>query len=237
MTSQLTILIIDDELEILQLISKYILKEGFDVLTATNGLQGVELFKKNDVSLLILDLMLPDLDGLEICRRVRENSHIPIIMLTAKDSNMDKIIGLGIGADDYLTKPFDIQELIARTKAQLRRYYTFGQHKDQSDKELIEFPGLMIDKERHQVIAHQQQVQLTALEFDLLFFLAENSGRVFTKQQIITNVWPEQTYLDDNTLSVHIRRLRKKIEKNPDKPEFIKTIRNIGYQFNDRWDA
>ncbi len=228
------ILIIEDEPEISSLVAEYLKKEGYDVVAASTGEEGIKCFDDNSISLLILDLMLPDTDGLEVCRKIRSVSNIPILILTARDGNTDKILGLGIGADDYMTKPFDIHECIARTKALLRRYLFLGPTDRKSHQTILEFPGLKIVRDKHQVTANDKEVHLTVIEFDLLVLLADHPGKVFTKQQIISQVWADYTYLDDNTLSVHVRRLRKKIEKESNNPLFIQTIRGIGYKFNDR---
>lgn len=226
------IMVVDDEAEIRSLLKTYLEKEGFAVETYGSGCLALEKFACKEYSLLVLDLLLPDSDGLEICRQVRSQSNLPIIMLTAKDSNTDKIIGLGIGADDYITKPFDVHEIVARIKAQLRRYQLLGGISTAVSGDRLSFRGITIDKKQYEVTAGDKKAVLTAKEFELLCFLAENNGRVYTKKQIVHHVWPYETCLDENTLSVHIRRLRKKIELDPDKPSFIVTVWGIGYKFD-----
>lgn len=225
-----SVLVADDEREILLLIKKYLEREGYFVVTAENGKETIEKFKNNKYDLLILDLMMPEIDGIEVCRRLRNETNIPIIMLTAKDSEIDKVLGLSIGADDYVTKPFSIHELVARVKAHLRRYDMLA-NDTLKDTEKLEFSNLVIDFRRYEVYKGDELIQLTAKEFELLKFLASHPSRVFTKAQIFRQVWGDEYIEDDNNVMVHIRRLRKKIEDEPENPRFIRTVWGIGYKF------
>ncbi|RKD29068.1 response regulator transcription factor [Thermohalobacter berrensis] len=224
------ILVADDEKEIQLLLKKYLQREGYEVDTASDGKDVLEKFNNNKYHLIILDLMMPEIDGIETCRLLRNKTNIPIIMLTAKDSEVDKVIGLSIGADDYITKPFSINELIARVKAHLRRYFILSNQDSKISKELS-FGNLIIDLKSYRVFKNNKEIQLTAKEFELLKFLASNHEQVFTKRQIFRQVWKNEYLEDDNTVMVHIRRLRKKIEDNPKKPQYIQTVWGIGYKF------
>lgn len=227
------VLVADDEREIRELVKKYLERELYAVDTASNGEEALRLFELNKYNLVVLDLMMPYIDGVEVCRRIREKSNVPLLMLTAKDEEMDKIVGLGIGADDYMTKPFSIHELIARSKAQLRRFMILGSEAIGSAKEdtLLRFTGLIIDTKKYTVMRDGQEVHLTAKEFELLKLFAAHPEQVFTKTQIFRQVWGSQYIEDDNTVMVHIRKLRLKVESNPSEPKLIQTVWGIGYKF------
>jgi len=225
------ILFAEDDKEIRELVKKYLKREGYNIDTASDGNKAVELFEKNDYQILLLDIMLPGLDGIEICKRVRNNSNIPIIMITAKDSEVDKVLGLRIGADDYITKPFLMRELLARIKAQLRRYRELGGETTISKDSKLKFGSLYIDLEGYLVKKDNKEINLTSTEFKILKLLVTNPGKVFTKKQIFNSIWGEDYLEADNNIMVHIRRLRTKIENNSKEPKFIKTVWGIGYKF------
>lgn len=227
-----SILIIDDEKEIADLIEIYLQNEGYRVMKAYNGLDGMEILQKHNIQLVILDIMMPGIDGLEVCRRIRKEHNIPILMLSAKSQDMDKILGLSTGADDYMTKPFNPLELLARVKSQLRRYLFLNPrtHESQDDKVIID--GLSISPKNHKVTVFGNEVALTPTEFDILLLLASNRERVFSAEEIFERVWKEKYFDSDNTVMVHIRKIREKIEENPRKPVYIKTVWGVGYKID-----
>ncbi|HDW3056923.1 TPA: response regulator transcription factor [Bacillus cereus] len=228
--SKETILIVDDEKEIRELIAIYLKSEGYRVLQARDGEEGLELLKKNEVHLIVLDIMMPKIDGIHMCMKVREIEEMPIIMLSAKTQDMDKILGLTTGADDYVTKPFNPLELIARIKSQLRRYMKMrGKVSEQNENE-VEIGDIKINVATYEVIVADQEVKLTPREFSILELLARNQGIVLSAEQIYERVWKEQSFQSDNTVMVHIRKLREKIEENPRKPRYIKTVWGVGYK-------
>ncbi|HDR7760647.1 response regulator transcription factor [Bacillus cereus] len=228
--SKETILIVDDEKEIRELIAIYLKSEGYRVLQARDGEEGLELLKKNEVHLIVLDIMMPKIDGIHMCMKVREIEEMPIIMLSAKTQDMDKILGLTTGADDYVTKPFNPLELIARIKSQLRRYMKMrGRVSEQNENE-VEIGDIKINVATYEVIVADQEVKLTPREFSILELLARNQGIVLSAEQIYERVWKEQSFQSDNTVMVHIRKLREKIEENPRKPRYIKTVWGVGYK-------
>ncbi|WP_254489700.1 response regulator transcription factor [Bacillus thuringiensis] len=228
--SKETILIVDDEREIRELIAIYLKNEAYKVLQAADGEKGLELLKKNEVHLIILDIMMPKIDGIHMCMKVREIADMPIIMLSAKTQDMDKILGLTTGADDYITKPFNPLELIARIKSQLRRYMKMsGGVSIQSENE-IEIDDMKINVATHQVTVANEKVKLTPREFAILEFLARNQGIVISAEKIYERVWKEESFQSDNTVMVHIRKIREKIEENPRKPRYIKTVWGVGYK-------
>ncbi|WP_315166867.1 response regulator transcription factor [Metaclostridioides mangenotii] len=222
------ILVVDDDKDLCKVLKKYLEIENYLVEFRHDGVSGLKEVLENSYQLVILDIMLPQKSGFEILTEVRKSSSVPILMLTAKDSEIDKVLGLRLGADDYLTKPFSMNEFIARVQSLIRRSTYFNE--SISRKEL-NFDGLVINPDTREVIVDNIKVDLTAKEFDLLYFLAQSSGKVFTKKQIYRNVWEEDYAFDDNNIMVHIRRLRKKIEHKPDAPEFIKTVWGVGYKF------
>jgi two-component system response regulator RegX3 len=203
-------------------------KEGFEVSAANNGALAIEEFDRTGADIVLLDLMLPGLSGTEVCREIRKRSNVPVIMVTAKDSEIDKVVGLELGADDYVTKPFSSRELIARIKAVLRRAGT--EIEDASD--ILELGAVRIDVERHIVSVEGQQIKLPLKEFDLLLMLMRNAGRVLTRGQLIDRIWGSDYVGDTKTLDVHIKRLRAKIEKDPANPIHLMTVRGLGYKFD-----
>ncbi|UFJ40337.1 response regulator transcription factor [Brevibacillus humidisoli] len=227
---EIHVLIADDEKEIRDLVKKYLEQEKYQVDVAADGEEALRLFDQNKHNLILLDLMMPKIDGIEVCRRLRNKTNIPILMLTAKDQEVDKIVGLSIGADDYITKPFSIHELVARIKAHMRRFMVLGS--DRSTQEApITYGSITMDVKKYKVSKAGEEVFLTAKEFELLKFLASHPEQVFTKTQIFRNVWGTQYLEDDNTVMVHIRKLRKKIEDDPSNPKLIQTVWGIGYKF------
>jgi DNA-binding response OmpR family regulator len=229
--SQEHIQIIEDELEIAELIRDYLEDEGFSVTISLDGQAGLEAFKETDPDLVILDLMLPKMDGFEVCRLIRKDSEIPVLILSSKNTDMDKVLALGIGADDYVTKPFSPVELIARIKAHLRRQNKSTPSSVGTSSHVLLFKNLKIDLAAYTVTVDGNTVSMTNKEFELLKLLAQNPNQVLTKDQIISAVWGNNYYGDDNTIPVHIRKIREKIEKDPGKPEFILTVWGVGYRF------
>jgi len=224
------ILIIEDEVSFSEALSFLLEKEGFETRVAETGKQGIAAFNENQYDLVLLDLMIPEISGIDVCRTIRTSSNIPIIMLTAKDSEVDKVVGLELGADDYVTKPYSARELVARIKAVLRR----GVSDESGNSENIgihSVGGIRMDIERHQVTVKGALIPLPLKEFELLEFLMRNSGRVLTRGQLIDRVWGGDYYGDTKTLDVHIKRLRSKIEEDPANPVLIQTIRGLGYKF------
>ncbi|MGE7793328.1 response regulator transcription factor [Lysinibacillus fusiformis] len=227
--SKETILIVDDEKEIRNLIAIYLKNEGYQVLEACDGEEGLQLLKKQAIHLIVLDLMMPNVDGMEMCMKVREIAEMPIIMLTAKSQDMDKIMGLTIGADDYVTKPFNPLELVARIKSQLRRYLKLnGLNKTNGDE--IEIGDLRINTATHEVLVNNEKVKLTPREFAILELLSSNPGIVMSAEQIYERVWKEEAFQSENTVMVHIRKIRERIETNPRNPQYIKTVWGVGYK-------
>lgn len=226
-----TILMVDDEKEILKLIEIYLLNEGYQLLQASNGLEALELLSKNSVDLIILDVMMPKMDGLEACMKIREDHNIPIIMLSAKTQDIDKIAGLSIGADEYVSKPFSPLVLVARIKSHLRRYNRLSAQKlEPSSDQQIVIDDLVINIDAHTVTVDRQEVKLTPREFAVLELLAINRGIVLSTERIYEVAWNEPFMESKNTVMVHIRKIREKIEKDPQHPKFIKTVWGIGYK-------
>ena len=226
------VLIIDDDKELCALMKKCIEQENLSAVTVYNGIEGVRLIDENkdSYSLIILDVMLPDIDGFQILQKIRDTSNIPVLMLTAKSNEEDKVFGLRLGADDYLTKPFGINELTARVNSLIRRYTTLNPFTVDIDS--ISLKDMVIDKLNRTVTVKDIPISLTGKEFDLLLFLASNKGRVFTKKQIYSQVWEEEYAFDDSNIMSFISKLRKKIEPDPDHPFYILTVRGVGYRFN-----
>jgi len=224
------ILVVDDEAAIREVVRLNLESEGYEVVSAEDAAAALRAFETCPVVLAILDVMLPDTDGFELARMLRERSDIPIIMLSARDSDVDKAVGLGIGADDYVTKPFSPVELVARVKAHLRRY---GNGPAAAAEASVTVGEVCIDVDRRRVSVRGCDIDLTAKEFDILHMLAEHPGRVFTKAQIYEHVWGEEPFGDLGTVQVHVRRLRMKIEENPDEPLLITTVWGIGYRFEE----
>lgn len=227
------ILIIDDVEEIVELIEVYLQNERYRVFKASSGLDGLSLLETESIHLVILDIMMPGIDGLETCRKLRQKTDIPVIMLSAKSQDMDKILGLGIGADDYMTKPFNPMELVARVKSQLRRYMYFAAHSNHdNDMDTIRIRELTINRKSHAVFIYDRAVSLTPTEYDILLLLAVNQGKVFSAEEIFEKVWKEKYLEANNTVMVHIRRLREKIEENPKEPRLIETVWGVGYKID-----
>ena len=225
----LEILVVDDDPEIADLVEIYLTTAGYKVYKTYDPLIGLDLLKKHDIKLALLDIMMPKMNGIDMCRRIRTEKNIPIIMLSAKTSDADKIRGLTSGADDYMVKPFNPMELIARVKSQLRRYIELNPGKPVKD-DMIRVRNIVIDSNKHTVTIDDHPVTLTPIEFNILHLLARHPGRVFSVDEIYENVWSEKIYEANNTVMVHIRRLREKIEKNPKKPETIITVWGVGYK-------
>ncbi|OJE34245.1 DNA-binding response regulator [Bacillus proteolyticus] len=222
------ILLVEDDISIQEMVETYLVKEGFHVTIASDGEEGVNAFLKGSFDLIILDIMMPKLDGLEVVRIIREKSAVPILMMSAKDTDVDKAVGLGLGADDYICKPFSMIELVARVKAAIRRSTKYSAV--ESKGEAIQIGDLIIDPINFTVEKKGRQLKLTLKEFEILKLFVKNQNRVFTKAQIYTLVWNEEYYGDDNVINVHMRRLREKIESDPSNPEYIKTLWGIGYK-------
>jgi len=223
------VLVVDDDEEIRNLIAIYLQNEGYRVLKAADGMEALEVLKQNEVHLLVLDIMMPRLDGIQACLKIREEQHMPIIMLSAKSQDMDKIYGLSTGADDYMTKPFNPLELVARVKSQLRRYLRLNQGYTAREDE-IEIGDLTINTATREVKVNGRDVKLTPTEFAILELLARNRGVVFSTEQIYERVWKEPFCQSDNTVMVHIRKIREKIEEDTRKPRYIKTVWGVGYK-------
>ncbi len=224
-----SILVIDDEQNILNLVTAYLQAEGYTVYTATDGRAGLKAAQTLSPNLIVLDIMLPGLDGLELLQQLRRDSEVYVIMLTAKSEETDKVIGLSMGADDYLTKPFSPRELVARIKAALRRYGV--QNGGASDSQVLAFEHLRIDVAARRVWKDDQPIELTPIEFDLLQALAEHPGRVLSREQLLQRVWGYDFYGEERVVDVHLGHVRKKIETDPAQPELIVTVRGVGYRF------
>lgn len=227
------IVIIDDDRELCLLMKKCVEQEKYIVSIANSGAEGLRLAEENkdDCLLIILDIMMPDLDGFQVLQKIRQKSNVPILMLTAKSGEEDKVSGLRLGADDYLTKPFGIDELMARIHSLVRRYTLFNTFSDAAVDTIV-FRGMTIDNKNRTVSVNGIQAELTGKEYDLLFFLASNKGKIFTKKQIYTRVWAEEYAFDDSNIMSFICKLRKKIEPDPEHPFYILTVRGVGYRFN-----
>ena len=225
------ILVVDDDKEIVGAIEIYLKKEGYNIIKAYNGNEALEKIKENDIHLIILDIMMPEKDGLETLEEIRKDKSIPVILLSAKSEDYDKIGGLNQGADDYITKPFNPLELIARVNSQIRRYVSFGSmDKKEDNKQIYKTGELVLDDETKKVIVDGKEVKLTATEFNILKFLLKNKGKVYSITQIYENVWNEESYGAENIIAVHIRHIREKIEINPKEPRYLKVIWGIGYK-------
>jgi DNA-binding response OmpR family regulator len=224
------ILVVDDESIVREVVERYLIRDGYSVRTAADGRDALAKASEDAPDLVVLDLMLPEIDGLEVCRRLRAEGNVPIIMLTAKGEETDRIVGLSLGADDYVVKPFSPRELVARIKAVLRRTQTPGAT-PRNGEGTIRFEGLEIDQRTRTVALRGQSVELTRKEFDLLFFLAGSTGQVFSREQLLNQVWDYEFPGDASTVTVHMRRLREKVEDNPERPRHLKTVWGIGYKF------
>ncbi|MGN0308423.1 MAG: response regulator transcription factor [Lachnospiraceae bacterium] len=223
------ILVCDDEKEIVDAIEIYLMQEGYQVVKAYSGEQALEVMKNQKIHLLIMDIMMPGMDGIRATMKIREKSSIPIIFLSAKSQDADKILGLNIGADDYITKPFNPLELVARVKSQLRRYTKFGNMAVENSR-IYQAGGLMINDDTKEVTVDGEGVRLTPIEYNILLLLVKNQGRVFSIQQIYESIWEEEAIGADNTVAVHIRHIREKIEINPKEPRYLKVVWGVGYK-------
>lgn len=224
------ILVCDDDKEIVDAIDIYLSQEGYHILKAYDGLQAIEIMKKEEVHLILLDIMMPNLDGIRATRKIRETSSVPIIMLSAKSEDVDKILGLNIGADDYITKPFNPLELIARVKSQLRRYTQLGNLATEEKEAVYVCGGLVVNDDLKTVTVDGEPVKLTPIEYNILVLLIKNQGKVFSIEQIYENIWNEEAIGADNTVAVHIRHIREKIEINQREPRYLKVVWGIGYK-------
>ncbi|MFA9463350.1 MAG: response regulator transcription factor [Velocimicrobium sp.] len=225
------ILVVDDDKEIADLVEIHLVGDGYEVFKAYDAKEGLKILEEEQIDLAILDIMMPGIDGISLCRMIRENNTIPIIILSAKSSDLDKIVGLGAGADDYVIKPFNPLELTARVKSQLRRFTTLNPNSsNQLATKEVRLENLTINKENHRVIAYEREVKLTPIEFDILYLLASNLEKVFSTEEIFENVWNEKMYEANNTVMVHIRRLREKIELDSRNARIIKTVWGVGYK-------
>lgn len=224
------ILVCDDDKQIVEAIDIYLTGEGFDVVKAYDGFEALEMLQKHTVNLMIIDVMMPGLDGIRTTLKVRESSSIPIIILSAKSEDTDKILGLNIGADDYITKPFNPLELVARVKSQLRRYTQLGNMGTQSSSQVFKCGGLLINDENKEVTVDNEPIKLTPIEYNILLLLVKNAGKVFSIDQIYEEIWNEEAIGADNTVAVHIRHIREKIEINPREPLYLKVVWGVGYK-------
>ena len=225
-----TILVCDDDRQIVEAIEIYLNGEGYRILKAYDGQEALDLLKDNEVNLMILDVMMPGLDGLRTTMKVRETSSIPIIILSAKSEDTDKILGLNIGADDYITKPFNPLELVARVKSQLRRYTQLGNLDGSENTHVFRCGGLEINDENKEVFVDGKPVKLTPIEYNILLLLVRNAGKVFSIDEIYEKIWNEEAIDADNTVAVHIRHIREKIEINPRDPRYLKVVWGVGYK-------
>lgn len=230
----INILVCDDDKDIVDAIEIYLAPEGYHILKAYDGIQAIEMMRSNDIQLLIMDVMMPRMDGIRATLKIREESNIPIIILSAKTEDTDKIFGLNVGADDYVTKPFNSLELVARVKSQLRRYTKLGTMTPETVSNVYRTGGLEINDDMKQVTVDGRIVEkLTPIQYNILLFLTKNKGRVFSIEQIYENIWKEDAINADNTVAVHIRHIREKIEINPKEPRYLKVVWGIGYKLED----
>jgi DNA-binding response OmpR family regulator len=227
------ILLVDDEQSIQTLLSYPLRKDGYDVVRATDGREALDRFAEQPFDLVVLDVMLPQLDGLEVCRRLRARSSVPIIMLTAKSEEIDKVLGLELGADDYITKPFSMREFRSRVKAALRRADMAPRVEPPDGEPALDVGDLHVDFAKRRVALRGEDVRLTFVEFEILGALARDAGRVFSRDQLLARIWGDAAYRDPRTIDVHIRHLREKLERDAKEPEFIFTVRGVGYRFRD----
>lgn len=226
------IIVVDDEQEIADLLELYLQNDGFEIHKFYRGQDALHYIENHDIDLALLDVMLPDIDGFKICQQIREKYYFPIIMLTAKVEDMDKIMGLTLGADDYITKPFNPLEVMARVRTQLRRYKRYNGENEQETKEILEYDirGLVINKETHKCYLYQELLDLTPIEFDILWYLCKKQGKVVPSEELFEAVWKEKYIDNNNTVMAHIARLREKLKEPARKPKFIKTVWGVGYQ-------
>ncbi|SLK18534.1 MULTISPECIES: response regulator transcription factor [unclassified Paenibacillus] len=230
MNSKRKILIIEDEHDISRILRDYLTKNQYEAAVAGNGQGGLQMMDMLQPDYIILDIMLPDMDGIDVCREIRRRNNIPILILSARGSDTDKVLGLGFGADDYMTKPFSLSELLARINAHFRRYDSVSAEQDHTH--ILRLGNLQIDKKAYKVTVDGNEVSLSAKEFELLFHLANHKNQVFSKSQLLDAIWGYAAYGDENTVTVYIRRLREKIEADPSHPSVLKTVWGVGYKFN-----
>ena len=230
--ADINILVVDDEKEIADLVEIYLVSDGYRVFKAQDAEEGLRILQEEEIHLVLLDIMMPGMDGIQMCRKIREKSNIPIIMLSAKSSDLDKIMGLSTGADDYVTKPFNPLELTARVKSQLRRYTQLNPNNNLGEKDANEITirGMTINKDNHKVTIDGEEIKLTPIEFDILYLLSSNQGKVFTTDEIFERVWNEKVYEANNTVMVHIRRLRGKMKEDQRQDKLITTVWGVGYK-------
>ena len=225
------ILVVDDDKEIVESIEIYLKNEGFNIYKAYNGLEALEILMEEEIHLILMDIMMPKLDGIKATIKIREEKNIPIILVSAKSEDTDKIIGLNIGADDYITKPFNLLELVARVKSNLRRYITLGNYNNENlNKDVLKSGGLELNTSTKEVKVDGEVVKITPIEFKILKLLLANKGRVFSIDEIYEKVWNEESFNVENTVAVHIRRIREKIEINPKEPRYLKVVWGVGYK-------
>ncbi len=229
----MNILVCDDDKEIVEAIEVYLKNEGYNILKCYSGLQAIETVENNEVHLIIMDIMMPEMDGIKATTKIREIKNIPVIMLSAKSEEIDIILGLNMGADDYIKKPFNPLELIARVKSQLRRYTTLGSAIDNEKSNFYKTGSMVIDDERKEITIDGEIVKLTPVEYKILLFLTKNKGRVFSIDDIYETVWNEPSFNPENTVAVHIRRIREKIEIDPKNPKYLKVVWGVGYKVED----
>ena len=224
------ILVVDDDKEIVESIEIYLENEGFNIYKAYNGLEALEILMEEEIHLILMDIMMPKLDGIKATIKIREEKNIPIILVSAKSEDTDKIIGLNIGADDYITKPFNLLELVARVKSNLRRYITLGNYNNENNKDILKSGGLELNTSTKEVKVDGELVKITPIEFKILKLLLANKGRVFSIDEIYEKVWNEESFNVETTVAVHIRRIREKIEINPKEPRYLKVVWGVGYK-------
>lgn len=225
------ILIVDDDKEIVKAIEIYLERKTYKIFKAYDGNEALQQIKKNNINLIILDIMMPNKDGIETLKEIRKEQNIPVILLSAKSEDIDKIHGLNIGADDYITKPFNPEELIARVNALIRRYTNFeNEENENKNKNIIKNGGLIIDNDLKKVTIDEKEIKLTPTEYNILKFLTENKGKVYSIEEIYQNVWKDDYFASDNVIAVHIRHIREKIEINPKEPRYLKVIWGVGYK-------
>jgi DNA-binding response OmpR family regulator len=229
----MNILVCDDDREIVEAVEVYLKNEGYNILKCYSGMQAIETVESNEVHLIIMDIMMPEMDGIKATTKIREIKNIPVIMLSAKSEETDIILGLNMGADDYITKPFNPLELIARVKSQLRRYTSLGGAAGSEKNNFYKTGNLVIDDERKEIAVDGEIVKLTPVEYKILLFLTKNKGRVFSIDDIYEAVWNEPSFNPENTVAVHIRRIREKIEIDPKNPRYLKVVWGVGYKVED----
>ncbi|NWL89247.1 DNA-binding response regulator [Paenibacillus sp. 79R4] len=234
MTAYKRILIIEDEQDLARIVKDYISKQGYETAVVDHAQDALQRIESWQPDFIILDIMLPDMDGIELCRQIRERNNVPILILSARGSDTDKVLGLGFGADDYMTKPFSLIELLARIKSNLRRVESMinPAHMAPKGEGILQFGAILIDRKAYRVTKEGQEVSLSAKELELLFYLCKHRNQVFSKTQLLDAVWGYSTYGDENTITVYIRRLREKLEADPSNPVYIKTVWGVGYKFS-----